>query len=268
MEEIEFLKEELKQTKLAYQMAAQMSEFKSGFLARTAHELRSPLTSLIGLHQLILNDLCESPEEERDFITQAYESAKKLIKIIDELIVVSQVEYGTMVLNLEAIDLKSLLEQVDCLTYLQAANSRLPVEIVFPEEQIQVIADRDRLQQVLVTSIDTGISIMRKNSIQGYTKIEANSDLNSNLVEIKIDIYHCPGNLWSEPVNLLEQMPDISSEALKNFSKKLELSPGMKLMVCSNILETMKGKLVLRDLKNETDKTPFTRLQCSIPLAQ
>ena len=70
MNEIDELKEELKQAQLAYQMAAQMSQFKAGFLARTSHELRSPLSSMIGLHQLILSDLCESPEEQKEFIKE------------------------------------------------------------------------------------------------------------------------------------------------------------------------------------------------------
>ncbi len=268
MEEIGFLKEELKQTQLAYQMAAQAIEFKSGFLARTAHELRSPLTSLIGLHQLILNDLCENPEEERDFISQAYESAKKLMAIIDRIVAVSQVEYGSMALDLVAIDLLSLLEEVDSLTNLQAANNRLPVKILLPKKQVNVLADRSRLLQVIVTLIDTGISIMRKNSIQGNTRVEAIADPDSNLVKIQIDLNCCPGHLWSEPVNLLQQIPDANKEALKNFAKELEMSPGMKLMVCNSMLETMKGTLVLEDLTRETNQTPFTRLQCWIPLAR
>ena len=48
--------EQLKQTQLAYQLAQQMSQFKAGFLTRVSHELRSPLNSMIGLHQLILSD--------------------------------------------------------------------------------------------------------------------------------------------------------------------------------------------------------------------
>ena len=115
MNEIEALKEELKQTQLAYQMAAQMSQFKAGFLARTYHELRSPLTSLIGLHQIILNNLCESPEEERQFLTQAYDSAQKLMKLIDELVAVSQAEYGTAQLEIRPLQLASVLAESNSL---------------------------------------------------------------------------------------------------------------------------------------------------------
>src|ERR671932_28169 len=76
------LKEELKQTKLAYEMAKEMSQFKAGFLARTSHELRSPLSTMFGTLQLILSDLCDDPAEEREFVEQAHVAALKLVKLI------------------------------------------------------------------------------------------------------------------------------------------------------------------------------------------
>ena len=65
MSEIDQLKNELRQIQLAYALQRQISHFKGGFLARISHELRSPLSQLTSLHQLILNDLCEDPQEER-----------------------------------------------------------------------------------------------------------------------------------------------------------------------------------------------------------
>lgn len=58
-EELENILEELKHTKLAYQMASEMSKFKAVFLARTAHELRSPINSIIGGLQLVISDLAK-----------------------------------------------------------------------------------------------------------------------------------------------------------------------------------------------------------------
>ena len=266
MEEIELLKEELRQTKLAYQMAAQMSQFKSGFLARTSHEVRSPLSSLMGLHQLIINDLCENPEEEREFIAQAYESAKKLMQIIDQFIAVSQLESGSTPVDLESIEISSIFEEIDALVHLQAASNRLPVEILSADRPIYVVADRARLQQVLLTLIDTAISVMKKNSIQGQTRVRAISAENSNLVKIEIDVHRCPGYIWTEPVNLLEQKTNITPEEVRNFSKELEMSPGMKFMLCSSLLETMAGQLILKDLSAESNDAHLTQLQCLIPL--
>jgi signal transduction histidine kinase len=74
---------ELQSLQVAYQLATEISQLKGGFLARISHELRSPLNGLIGMQQLILEDLCDNPEEERAFIAQANQSALKMIKVLD-----------------------------------------------------------------------------------------------------------------------------------------------------------------------------------------
>ncbi|NJL83245.1 MAG: hypothetical protein HC890_10340 [Chloroflexaceae bacterium] len=86
MDETQALRQQLQQWQLALYRAVQMSQFKAGFLARTAHELRSPLASLMGLHQLVLHDLCENREEEREFIAQAHSAAQKLMNLLDEVV--------------------------------------------------------------------------------------------------------------------------------------------------------------------------------------
>ena len=89
----------MKEIELAYHLAREMSQFKAGFLARTTHVLRSPLNGLIGLHQLILSDLCENPEEEREFIGQAHERALKLLNLIDEILHIARAEHGNSKLD-------------------------------------------------------------------------------------------------------------------------------------------------------------------------
>ncbi|MGK7926305.1 MAG: sensor histidine kinase, partial [Spirulina sp.] len=137
-EELETLKTELEQTKLAYQMAAQIGLFKSGFLARTSHELRSPLNSLLGLHQLILADLCESPEEEREFVKQAHEAALKLIKLLDDIIYVSKVEYGFTRVEIHPFPLTEVFGELQRLIHLQAANRSYELEIDYPEPELYI----------------------------------------------------------------------------------------------------------------------------------
>ncbi|MEM9978695.1 MAG: histidine kinase dimerization/phospho-acceptor domain-containing protein, partial [Cyanobacteria bacterium P01_D01_bin.2] len=79
---------------LAYQRLSQLERFKSGFLARTAHELRSPINSVIGLHQLILEGLCETPEEEKQFTGEAKEAAYKVLQLFDTIIAASKLDIG------------------------------------------------------------------------------------------------------------------------------------------------------------------------------
>ena len=254
MNEIEELKQELEQAQLAYQMAAQMSEFKAGFLARTSHELRSPLSSMIGLHQLILSDLCESPEEQKEFIAQAYNSALKLMKLIDEIVAVSKIEYGSNRLNLESLQLSEIFTEINRLTHLQAANRNLELEIAAPDPSLQVFADRSRLIQLIFNLIDSGISLMSEGSI----KVNA-SALDGDRVKIEIDL-QCPATVWQEDRETLEPTTDLDLTKIRQILSDISLSPQMKLLLSQTLLETMGGSLELLDLSASGDRTPLTRI--------
>jgi signal transduction histidine kinase len=255
MNEIEDLKQELKQTQLAYQMAAQMSQFKAEFLARTSHELRSPLSSLIGLHQLILSDLCESPEEQKEFITQAYHSALKLMKLIDEIVAVAKTEYGSNKLHLESLQLTEIFENVYHLTHLQAANRNLKLNIITPEPKIAVRVDRERFVQSLVNLIDSSISLMKEGSI-AMEVAQINDEPNS--IAINIDI-QCPTDVWQAKDNSIATTSPNNSESIGQLLQEIGLSPQMKLLLSQTLLETMGGDLKLIDL-SDRERQPLTRL--------
>ena len=255
MNEIEGLKKELEETQLAYQMAAQMSQFKASFLARTSHELRSPLSSLIGLHQLILSDLCESPEEQKEFIAQAYQSALKLMKLIDEIVSVAKTEYGSNRLILESIPLKELFNYIYQLTHLQAANRNLKLHITPPKEELYVYADRSRLVQSIVNLIDSGIYLMKEGTIQ----VIADSHPESDIIRIVMEL-DCPLEVWQEGIHSSEQTSKIDLDKIKEFGNNITLSPGMKFLLSKTLLQTMGGNLEISALSSEETQTSRTKL--------
>jgi signal transduction histidine kinase len=251
--------EELKQTQLAYEMAKQVSSFKSGFLARASHELRSPLTSLIGMHQLILSDLCDSPEEEREFIAQANISALKMVKLLTDVIDVSKIEDGKARLEITALPLSKVFENLQTLTYMQAAHSNLPFKIIAPEPEIYVLADPRRLQQVLVGIVDAAIARMESGRIQ----VSAASATESQQAQIWIDV-ESASQIWSEMADSLEQTP----EPLDKVGKTSEMSSGLNLLVAQTVVEVMQGRLELVAVSDEAATSEdVIRLQCSLPLA-
>ena len=253
MNEIDELKEELKQTQLAYQMAAQMSQFKAGFLARTSHELRSPLSSMIGLHQLILSDLCESPEEQKEFIAQAYNSALRLMKLIDEIVAVSKTEYGSNSLQIESLQLTEIFAEIARLTHLPAANRNLQLEIGNPSPKIRVLADRSRLIQLILNLIDSGISSMTSGSIELST-----AEITTDTIQLQLDI-ECPAQMWQDNAD----EPDIDTNDItkvREFLKEISLSASMKLLLSQTLLETMGGNLQLLDVPSGTEPEPLTRI--------
>ncbi len=242
------LQEKLKQMELAYYMAQEMSMFKAGFLARASHELRSPLSSLIGLHQLIISDLCENPEEEREFLVEANNSALKLVKLLDEVIAVAKAEHGTASLELQPINLRHLLEEVHNLTHLQAANRSLRLHISPPPETIFVMTEPRRLRQVLVNLIDRSILKMQLGGI----RVSVASPLDSNPVILWIDVDYDPQE-WVEPLNLL-------NTPAENISEKL--SPGLNFLLDQTLMEVMASKIEIV----AAESPEITRFQCSIPL--
>ena len=254
MNEIDELKEELRQTQLAFQMAAQMSQFKAGFLARTSHELRSPLSSMIGLHQLILSDLCESPEEQKEFITQAYHSALKLMKLIDEIVAVSKTEYGSDRLDLESLQLAEIFNEIDRLTHLQAANRNLKLDIIIPDSEICVLADRSRLTQLIFNLIDSGISLMKSGKIKlSSTKVTADT------VTMEIDL-DCATALWQESTTTEPNFETTDLAQIREYLQQIGLSANMKLLLSQTLLETMGGKLEILDLSEQNNGQPLTKI--------
>ena len=255
MSEIEYLKEELKQTQLAYQMAAQMSQFKAGFLARTSHELRSPLSSLIGLHQLILSDLCESPEEQKEFITQAYNSAMKLMALIDEIVAVSKTEYGTNKLKMESLQLAEIFTEVYNLTHLQAANRNLKLNIVPPDYSIRIFADRARIIQLITNLIDSGIAMMKEGSIQ----LMATSERNATEVKLKLN-FDCAIELWQQETVLDKYEISNDLDVIRELVQNINLSPNMRLLLSRTLIETMQGNLELLNLSPDDREQQKTQI--------
>jgi signal transduction histidine kinase len=251
------LEQQMKQTQLAYDMAKEMSQFKAGFLARTTHELRSPISQLISLHQLILSDLCENPAEEREFIAQAHNSANKLMKLIDEILKVARIEHGTNKLDIQPLQLDQQLQEIYQLTHLLAANRNYPFEIVPSNPEIYVLADQRWLRYVLLNLVDTSITAMES----GCIRISASPKPINNLVHIWLDVpTHAVTS--NELIDLIESEDKQSQIDPKN----TPMTPGMKLLLNQTLLKVMDGKLEIVPYPTTKDSSKQqTRLQLSIP---
>ncbi|MFM7558949.1 sensor histidine kinase [Cylindrospermopsis raciborskii] len=255
--------QQLHQTELAYEMAREMSQFHAGFLVRISHELRSPINGLIGLHQLILHDLCENPQEEREFINQAYERSLQFLKIIDQMLNIARIEHGTNHLVIESVGIREVFQEVEELTYMLAANRNFPLQICLPPSEIYVLADKRWLRQILVSLIDNTISTMESGYICLFIKSpdgNITTDINNHL-----DIYL---DLPSNTVISHERLDTCLRITDNHDSEIRDMSPGMKLLINQRLLEMMGGKLEIIEpdsppISNET--TNFTRLQITLP---
>ncbi|HEY9838234.1 MAG TPA: HAMP domain-containing sensor histidine kinase [Vampirovibrionales bacterium] len=267
----------LKETQLDYLLTRQMCQFKAGFLSRISHELRSPLNSLIGVHQLILSDLCDNPAEEREFLVQANNSVHKMIQMLDRIIEVSRIEEGRNPLKLEILHLADVFEEVHYLTELQAANRNISLHISQPDPKICIRADQRCLTQLLVTFIDLAINPVGNGRIGISAKVSSGSGSSQSIqstnpggnVIISIDL-PLPPHCFSEPLDFLQLQKNRKERTPET---EVDLSPGTILMMNQSILELMGGHLerveappVSEELRGG-EGSEITRLQCSLPRA-
>ena len=263
------------QWQLAYLAAKETAQFKAGFLARTSHELRSPINSVISLHQLILSDLCESHEEEREFVAQASTAAQKMLALLDQLIKVSKADLGTEGLKIQSISLEDAFLEVEQFVILQAKNRNLRLELVYPDPDVNVLADRDWLRLVLLNLIDTPISQMQEGTVRVITQTNLQNE------EVYIDIEdERSAEYWSDAIDVLDDLkiePILSNSDGKKIDQSkvtermnaLDLlpSPGLMLLVNQTILELMDGHLELRSIPSAQAATTddrLTRIRCVV----
>ena len=217
---------------LSYERLSQLERFKSGFLARTAHELRSPINSVIGLHQLILEGLCETPDEEKQFTAEAKEAAYKVLQLFDIIIAASKLDIGREVPALEPIPLKTLFKTLEELTRLQAANHNL--RLTLKPTDLSVVSDLKWLQMMLISLIDDAITSTKLGDIT----LEALADGEYVLLKIEAD----------RPVGELSVRLDTSLYGrevdLSNLSS-VYLSTGLTLAVAQEMAKALNGELLL-----------------------
>ncbi|NES98704.1 MAG: GAF domain-containing protein, partial [Desertifilum sp. SIO1I2] len=157
----------------ARQQAEEASRLKSEFLAGTSHELRTPLNGMIGFLKLIIDGIADDPEEEAEFIQEAYKSAIHLLNLINDILDIAKIEAGKMQLELTQVKLDELFNQVEKFTRTQALHKNLSYEIVTPtvRDEIILYANYQRLLQVMLNLVGNAIKFTHEGSVTISTEI-------------------------------------------------------------------------------------------------
>lgn len=153
--------------KAAKQALIQMDQAKNEFISMAAHELRTPLSAMMGFTELLLNPEIGNfkDEEKREFLGEVYDRGESLSRIIDDLLDISHIESGHSVsLEVQKCDFRDVL--VKTVDFFRGGNSGHTFSLDMPEEggESMMLIDRHRIKQVFENLLSNAVKYSPKES--------------------------------------------------------------------------------------------------------
>ncbi len=134
------------------------SRMKSEFLANMSHELRTPLNAIIGFSEILRDGLMgELSEKQRGFISDIFNSGTHLLSLINDILDLSKVEAGKMLLDLEPVHVSSLLRNSLSIVREKAADRHVHLNMDIPDELGLVQADARKVKQIVYNLLSNAV---------------------------------------------------------------------------------------------------------------
>ncbi|HEV2952984.1 MAG TPA: HAMP domain-containing sensor histidine kinase [Candidatus Dormibacteraeota bacterium] len=151
------------------------------FLANVSHELKTPLTSLIGFSQALLDGSLHTEMEQHRAATIINEEAHRVLRLAQELLDLARVESGQVSMHMQPVDLGVMLEQEVEFVRPRTEARQLTIDLKPSAALPPVRADPERLHQVLDNLLDNAV----KYASPG-TAIEVRVEIKSTKVEVSV----------------------------------------------------------------------------------
>jgi len=139
-----------------------LEKIKKDFVVNVSHELRTPLTAIKGFVETIEDDI---DDKNRGYLTIIRRNTDRLINIVADLLLLSELEEKGAALSLEACDLKIMLEQMRKIFEPRLREKGLSLTIRADQALPDVMVDAFKLEQVFVNLIDNAIKYTEKGGI-------------------------------------------------------------------------------------------------------
>jgi len=134
----------------------EVDRMKTEFISTAAHELRTPLTSIQGFSELLLTRKDLKEEEKEEFISYINKQSVNLATIVNDLLDISRLESGrSFLLNKEKCVVGDAIKRI--IPYVQGMSSKHKLKVVLPEEPVELLADKEKMEQVLKNLLSNAV---------------------------------------------------------------------------------------------------------------
>ena len=232
-------KEVLKRTKAAKEAeheAIKASNAKTEFLSRMSHELRTPLNAILGFSQLLMADpLIIGNERQNESVEQINTAGKHLLYLVSEILDLSRIEAGKLSVNIDALDVISIIN--NCITAMlpSADNRSITMELTSPE-QLWLLGDHVRVKQVVFNILSNAIKYGPENDV-----IHIQALIQGDIAVIKVK---------DNGAGISEKMQEFlytPFERGQNSESDVE-GTGVGLAITKQLMDLMQGEIAFENL--------------------
>ena len=165
--------------------ARNANDAKTQFLMKISHELRTPMNVIVGMNELVLNEA--GNDTVKKYSQMIGTAAQSMMSMIEEIIHVSQIERGNIVIKEKSFSLKKLLEEVEDVFYKSAGEKGLIFKTRWDgtgtgvHQDLQLYADEQKLNQILTNLLNNAVKYTESGSVTLDVKTDAQEEQNGEI---------------------------------------------------------------------------------------
>ena len=222
-----------------------LERMRKDFVANVSHELKTPLTSINGFSETLIEGAIDDRENALKFVNVIKRNAQRLTRIVDDLLTLSNIEMGKVDFNIRPIDIIEPLDTV--ISTLRQKTDEKGVDITTDlDEATKVMADMDRLEQVLMNLIDNAIKFSEGGTIMLTAKRKGEKIILS-VRDLGVGI----------PAKDLSRIGERFYRADPARSRELG-GTGLGLAIVKHLISSMGGDFLVESIEGEGTTVSFT----------
>ncbi|HEY9898975.1 MAG TPA: CHASE domain-containing protein [Pantanalinema sp.] len=150
--------EEIARRTMELHRAQDLDRLKTNFVSAVSHDLRAPLTSILGYAEFLEEGIGGALRpSQRDFVRQIGKSTRRMEHLLDDLLDYARIDAGTFVLRVQPMDVSEQIREIADSLRPQLAEARLALEVAVPPAPLLAALDAQRIERVLINLLNNAI---------------------------------------------------------------------------------------------------------------
>lgn len=221
--------------KLANTKLKEMSALKDEFVSVASHELRAPMTTIKGYLSMVLEgDTGKVDPKTKEFLDNAYEGNERMIRLVNNMLNVSRIESGRLVINLTDVRLEDSIAAVITDFKIEADQKGLKLVFRKPAKPLPPVrVDPDRIKEVIGNLVGNAVKFTEKGSVTVTCRL-AKGQVVTEVADTG------PGISSENQAKLFQKFSQVGDQGAV-----MQKGSGLGLYICKNLVEDFGGKIWL-----------------------